>query len=792
MLGNYLIIALRNMMRHKTGTLINIGGLAIGIASCILIMMWVQFEFSYNDFHENLDDLYLLHSELQHGADRSLTGQSPPRAATAVLERCPAVVNSTRFNGYGQHVLKFEENCFVENLHRADAGFFTMFSFKFLAGDPRTAFADRNSIVLTASLARKYFGEEDALGHTIQMDYNHDMLVTGVVEDVPANSTLGFEALIPFEFLTALPGRENYLTTWYNLSFHSYVQLHPGTDWQAFNEVINDQAKPDNPEENLRLRVYPFRDLNLHSISGQGGFITVLTMFGVIAGVILLIACINYMNLATARAGNRAKEVGVRKVIGAGKGELITQFYAESILQAVLALGLSLVLVEQFLPAFQKLVFWSDLSMDYFGNPMFLLGVIAVTLVTGLVAGSYPALILSSFKPVDVLRGTLRIGVRGALPRRILVVLQFGAAVVLIICTIFVYRQFEFMRYKPLGHDVENIVYFRMHEELKPHFDALKADLEGKKNIVAVTKANRPLAGIYTNGHNWDWEGRDPQINPLVTYFSVGLGFQEVFGIELAEGRFFSESDRGKGGTDVIINQAFADMLGPGSALGKKLRKEDYSDTPNDGYTVIGVTKDFHFKPVYNPIQPLLIDLGHDRSNNYAFIKITGEDIPGSLDAIKHAFHQYLPDQLFDYSFAAEGYENMYRSVTTRGNILGIFAVLAVLLSCLGLLGLALHMTEQRAKEIGIRKVLGASVGGVTLLLTKEFVRWVIVANLLAWPVAYHLSHSYLQNFSYKVDISWQVFAQVTLLTVLLAIVTVSFRSVQAALADPVESIRRE
>jgi putative ABC transport system permease protein len=792
MLGSYFRIALRNLTRHKTETLINVLGLAVGIASCILIMIWFQFELSYDKFHHNIDDLYLLGSRMQHGADREISRQSPPMAATATRERCPAVVNSTRFNPYGEHILQFAEKMFAEQLNRTDAGFFKMFSFSFLEGNPETAFADKYSIVLTKSIAEKYFGEAPALGKIIRMDYVHDMQVTGVVEDVPKMSTLRFKALIPFEFVAAMPGNENYLNTWFNLSFSTYIQLQPGTDWREFNKVVNEQAEPDNEDEKLSLYVFPFRDLNLKSVSGSGGFIATLILYCVLAGIILLIACINFMNLATARASSRAKEVGVRKVIGASRRELMFQFFIESLLQAGLALVLALVLVEQFLPFFRNMIPWAELQMDYFGNPGLLIGAVVITGITGLVAGSYPALVLSSFKPIDVLHGTLRAGSQGALFRRILVVVQFAIAVVLVICTMVIYQQFDFLCNKSLGHSYDNIVMIKMNDQLKPHFDAFKADLENQDNVRAVTKANRPLSGIYTNGHGWTWPGRDPQLDPFVTYLGVGLDYRDVYEIEMAEGIFFDESHLSRDGQDVVVNQAFADLLGDGPIVNKKLYRQSQGGLESDGYNIIGVVKDFHYKPVSAPIQPLLIEFNNQRSNNYAFIKIADTNISTTLESIEASYHRFLPDQLFEYAFAADDYDAMYGAMTRRGEIMRMFSCLAVLFPCMGLFGLASHLTEKRAKEIGIRKVLGASISSIVFLLTKDFVRWVGIANLIAWPTAFVLSRLMLQSFRENVGVDWLIFAKVGLLTVLLAIGTVSFRSIQAAVANPVDAIRQE
>jgi len=792
MFRNHLIIAVRNLIRNKVATLINIVGLSIGIACCILIMLWVRFEFSYDRFHENTDSLYLVATREQYGADRNISWQSPPALAPALLAAYPEVVNTTRYSPYSGHVLKYEDVEFTESLHRADAGFFTMFSFRFLSGDSATAFSDKYSIVLTESIARKFFGEEDALGKIMRMDYQHDLRVSGVVEDVPRNSTIRFEALVPFEFVGSLPGNENWLSTWYNYSFFTLAQLQPGVDHEALSQKIGGLPAQVDPESTLEPFLFPYRDLNLYSVSGSGGFITTLYSFSFIAGLVLLIACINFMNLATARAGGRAKEVGVRKVVGASHAELVTQFYVESLLQAFLALFLALVLAEQFLPRFQALVHWTELDLDFFGDPLLALGALVITLITGLVSGSYPALVLSSFKPINVLRGSLRIGVRGSTFRRVLVVLQFAAAVVLIVHTSIVYRQFEFMQNKSLGYDRDNLVYFRMGETLKPSFDTFKSALLRDESVLSVTKANSPLSGIYTNGHGWDWEGHDPDINPLVTYLRVGVDCQDVFDIELADGRLFTEEDRGRDGSEVLINETFARFLGEGSALGKFIRQGNDDDDDVTILTVIGVVKDFHYKPVSRPIGPLLIQLDHQQALNFAFIRISDRDVPAALAHIEQAFREFQPDQLFDYTFAADSYEGMYRSVRVRAEILRNFAYLAVIISCLGLFGLASFMTEQRSKEIGIRKVLGASVAGIVYLLAKDFVRWVLIANAVALPLAYILASRYLESFSYSSGIDGWLFLRVGGLTVVLALLTVSGRSMQTALSNPVDAIRCE
>lgn len=791
MLSSYLITSIRNIARHKVVSFINVFGLAVGIACCILILVWVQFELGYDDFHENLDDIQVVGTHHQYGADEEWSDQSPPALGPALTEEYPEVLRFTRFSFHGSHIFTVGDEIYSDYLHGADQGFFEIFSFNFIEGNPSTAFAEKNSLVLTESVAKKYFGENPAVGKTVLMDYQWNMSVTGVVEDPPANSTLRFRILRPLEFVPTMPGRAIYLSTWYNCAFNTYVQIHPLTDCNELESKIAGRIRESDPNTNLTAFLFPFADLNLHSVSGTGGFYVTLIIFSFNALIILLIACINFMNLATARAGDRAKEVGVRKVAGASRAELVGQFYVESMLQAMLALFFALVLAEHFLPRLKELLPWTDLRLDY-GDPTFLLGCLGVTLIAGLLAGSYPALVLSSFEPVAVFRGGAIADAKGVFIRRLLVVGQFGATIVLLICTMFVYKQFEYLESKPVGYDRDNLIYMRMHETLRGRFAAFKSDLLANSSVVGVAKGSRSLAGIYTNGSEWRWEGQDPDVNPLVTYLGVGLDYQEVLGLELVEGRFFAERDIGRRGVNVIINETFARLLGEGSALGKVLHHDDHGDPDVTDYTVIGVVKDFHYKPLHTPIGPLLIEFDNERSNNYVFVRISDADERVALDHIESVFHQYCPDQMFNPVFVDDEYEGRYRYVKSRGDILKYFSMVAIVVSCLGLYGLAAFMTRQRSKEIGIRKVLGASVASVIYMLTVDFVRWVVLANVIAWPIAYLMAWRYMEEFSYQAGIDFTVFVLVGLLSVALAVAAVAAQSVRAALADPVEAIRTE
>jgi hypothetical protein len=562
-------------------------------------------------------------------------------------------------------------------------------------------------------------------------------------------------------------------------------------DWKAFGDKIADRARQSNPDSNVTFFLFPWSKVHLHSVLGFGGRVGLVLFISWLALIILLIACFNFMNLATARASVRAREVGVRKVVGAGRKELIGQFYLESLIQSLLALVVALVAVEQFLPYFRELI-GVDVRLDYLGDPWIPLGALAVTLLTGIVAGSYPALLLSSFKPANVLRGALAAGTRGTKFRRALVVVQFATTVVLFVFATALYDRFDSLSEMDLGFSRENVVYFNMDEELRPSYTALKAELLRNPDVVAVTKANHSLAGVYTNGSSWDWEGKDPEENPLVTYLRTDLCFLDVFGIEMEEGRFFTEADRGGGGQDVVINETYARMMGDDSPVGNVLRYKGGGSRGNTEYRIIGVVRDFRFKPLDVGMGPLMVEFDHEQSNNYAFLRIRKEGTAETLAFIEGVYHEFMPDRLFEYTFMEDEFNAMYTRLEALGDIIRSFAVLAALISCLGLFGLASFVTERRAKEIGIRKVLGASVPGVVILLTREFILLLLLANLIALPISVFLTLDTSGMFPSVIGMSFTTFLLTMLASLVLASLTVGFRTVQAALANPVDAIRHE
>jgi len=788
MLGNYLLTAFRNLLKRRTISLINILGLSVGIACCLLIFLWFQFEFGYDDFHENLEDLYVACTEVVYGTQSFRGIQSPPALCPALVDEYPQVVRATRVIPRSDGILSYKDKQFKEVIRSVDPDFLRMFTFRFLRGDPATALDDPHSIVLTESMARKYFGDEDPLGRILQLDYTWDMRVTGVAEDVPGNSTFHFDFLAPLEWIQWRElGRQGMFETWYNYMFYTYVQLRPGSDWRSLSESIEGRIQRADPESKDTCFLFPFRDMRLYSVSGEGEYIDLLRMFAIVAGLVLLIACINFMNTATARGGDRAREIGVRKAVGAQRRELVGQFYFEALLQSFVALVIAFVIAEQFLPIFRELT-GADVGIDYAGDPRLLLGGVLIALITGLVAGSYPALVLSSFRPAVVLHGALAAGSKGTWLRRILVVVQFATAVVLIICTLTIHSQFSFMREKDVGFERGNLVRIVIDHEIRENFGTLKTRFLEHPNVANVTMATHSPSGIYWNGSGWDWEGRDPNVDPSVTYMGVGLDWPPAMGIEMLAGRFYGPEHVGTDRREAVINETFAEYLGEGSAVGKWITNS-WQESP---LTVIGVVRDFHFKPLYEPIGPLVIFHEPEFPFWYAFVRIRDEQVEETLAFLDEAYHDIRPGRMFEYNFVEEEFEGMYGFLESLGEIFRVFAVVAVILSCVGLFGLATFMTEQRSKEIGIRKVLGASVTGIVMLLTKEFVRWVLVANLIGWPVAYWLMGRWLQGLSYRVDLGPDLFALPGLFSLAAAMIAVGYQALRAALANPVDAIRYE
>jgi len=794
MFKNYMKIALRNIKRHKGYSFINIFGLAAGIACCILIFLWVQDEFSYDKFHDNGDNLYLVGTHQRLGSRTATSSGTPPALGPAFKQEYPEIVNSARFcNGPHALIFAYGEKRFRELTEAVDSSLLEMFTFPLIQGNPESALTEPYSLVMTERMAQKYFNDDDALGKIIRVENKYDFKVTGVLKNLPRNSLLRFDFLIPIQFLKEHWNSPDHLSTWYNFSFTTFVQLNENASLEEVNQKIAGRIKQGYPKNDVTPFLRSYAKLYLHGLTG-GGRIVRVRMLSLIAIFVLLIACINFMNLTTARAGNRAKEIGMRKVTGALRWDIIKQFFGESLLMAFISLVLAVGVVLLLLPVFNTLT-GKELVLDLSHNLALTLGLLGVTLLTGLIAGSYPALFMSSFQPVKIMKDTSGIGSKSSLFRKILVVLQFAISVTLIIRTLVVYKQLEYMRTSDLGFNREHLVYIPVNGALKQHYDAAKQELLHIPGITQASLTSRTPLAFGSSGSGWEWGGKSPDLDPMVRYFCCDYDFIDTFKIKMVQGRFYTPEltpSPSPQSLQLVVNEEFARIIGKENPVGMRLSKGPYHAT------IIGVIKDFNYWPLYYRSGPLIIfyktynPAPDHHYYRFIFARIRPDNIPQTISNIKEVYTKFNPEFPFTYRFLDDDYDRLYRSEEQAGAILRNFAVLAVLISCLGLFGLASFLAEQRTKEIGIRKVLGSSVHGIIVLLSKQFLKWVAVANIIALPIAWYMSYAWLQNYPYRTGTGVWVFILTACMTLVIALVTVSYQSIKAARANPVDSLRYE
>ena len=782
---NYLKTALRNCWKEKGYAFLNILGLSTGLACSILILLWVQDEINYDSFHAQGKQLYQV-KEHQHydGQEIFTTNATPGPLAEALEREFPEIAYATRLTWEVEELFSFGEESHKEKGRYGDANLFRIFSFPFAQGGPATVLDDPSSMVISESMAQKYFGDEDPIGKTFKVNNQRDYTVQGVFQNIPNNSSLHFDYILPIENYV----KENqWIEDWGNNNVRTYVMLHENTTEEAVEAKIKDFVNKQFEGSVVELFLQPYEEVYLYSDfkngKNTGGRIEYVRLFSIVAIFILLIACINFMNLATARSSKRAKEIGVRKVVGAHRQSLIMQFMSESFLMTLAALAFALIVVALFLSVFNNLT-GKNIYID-FTDPILIFTLLGVALVTGLVAGSYPALFLSSLKAVNILKGTFKLSPRVAWARKGLVVFQFWLSIILIVSTLVVYEQIEYIRNKNLGYQRENILYVPIEGELSQHFEAFKNDLLNTPGVVQVTSADQePISiGNSTSG-GVDWDGKNPEENILFHTLQVNYDFIETIGIEMLEGRSFSRSF-GTDTANIIINEAAAKAMQKENPIGERIRLWEREGV------IIGITKDFHIKSVYTPIEPLVISL-RPENTYYAFVKVSSEHLDATMRAIENIFQRHNTAYPFEFHFLDESYERMYKSETTIGKLANYFAFIAIFISCLGLFGLASFTAEQRTKEIGVRKVLGASVPNLVVLLTSDFTKLVLIAFLIAAPVAYSLMRTWLGNFAYHVEMSAGIFVLAGIAAILIAWLTVSYQSVRAALSNPVKSLRSE
>jgi len=812
MLKNYFRIAIRSLWRQKGYSFINIAGLAIGMACALFILLWVQDESSFDRFHAGAETLFRVEQDQEGGQGKFHVNVTPYPMGPALKAEIPEIKETTRVARTGALLVRYEEKAFFENMVRAvDPQIFQMFTFPLSKGDAATALGRPGSLVITEETARKYFGEADPLGKTVTVNNAHAFTITGVMKKIPLNSSLSFDMLVPFDFVKTLGQYDDSMGS---NNITTFVRLQAENQAAAAGEKISQlvrnrniaaiRADPErmsqiesDPEARRRFENYrgpvfmvrPLVDLRLYSYFGfnrNNMGIKYVTTFAAIALFVLLIACINFMNLATARSANRAREVGLRKVVGALRKSIIGRFYGESILTTLLAGVVALALVILLFPAFNSLA-GKSIPLAALLSGKFLIGILAVTLVTGFVAGSYPALFLSGFQPARVLKGGIGGGGKSALFRKTLVVLQFSLSILLLVGMGVVSRQVDYMRNKKLGYDKEQLVYLPLRGETPASYSVFKDQLLRNPRIVGATATHQPPTSIGSNSWGADWDGKDPAERFLIGVGFVDFDYPETMKIEMAAGRSFSREFAADSGQTFMVNEEVPKLmkLDAASAVGKRFNFAGVNGT------IVGVMKNFHYQSVRNAIEPLAVLIDPEQFS-YAVVRLKAGEIPASLEDVKNAWRRIYPQYPVEYRFFDEDFGQMYRADEQMGALLKVFAGMTVIIACLGLFGLASFMAEQRTKEIGVRKVLGASSPGIVLLFSKEFAKWVLAANVLAWPVAYLLMRNWLQGFAFRSDLAWWLFVVSGAGALAIALITVSFQAFRASRIDPARALKYE
>jgi ABC-type antimicrobial peptide transport system permease subunit len=789
MFKNYLKIAWRNFIQQKWYSFLNMGGLAIGMACGILILLWVRHESSYDDFHENADRIYRLTAQAN---DDFKAAVSPAGMVEELPDLMTQISSSIRLSKPFEELFEVDGQKFKEDLvFFADSNFLEVFTFLLVEGDPQTALSRPDGILVTETVARKFFGTERALGRAIKVNNTDVFTVSGVLADSPSNSHLQFNIILPMAHY-AKTDSDLVNKVWNSFNFYGYFQFGKGAisskkDLSEAVERINKIYAERMPEYEIIFNLQPLTDIHLRSsglqidVAGHGNS-QYVNIFFIVAFIILIVACINYMNLATARSSKRAKEVGLRKVIGAGRKQLVFQFLGESLMIAFFSLILAIGMVYLALPAFNDLA-QKQLAL-HLGDANIWIGLIAIASITGLISGSYPALFLSGFKPVKVLKGKMKLSGSNLFLRNGLVISQFVASVLLLIGTMVIYTQLNYIRDKNLGYDKSNLIYIPMEGEIWGKQEALRTALEQNPLTENFSIISDLPANLVTGDFDVQWEGKDPDSQILFPSIRSDENFFKVFQMDLVEGRGFSKSSSDN--NDYLINETAARIMGQdlGDVLGKSLTFYGKKGT------IIGVVKDFNYKPLQYAIEPLI--LSHRDSGSITVIRTAPEQTESVIASLEEIYGSLNPAYPLAYGFVDADLDAQYKGEQQMGAIFNVFALLAIVISCLGLYGLSAFMTEQRFKEIGIRKVLGASVLKLVNMLSKDFVKLVGIAFVIAVPLAWYLMESWLQGFAFRINIQWWMFALSGLAVLLVAITTVSYQSIKAANANPIRSLRTE
>jgi len=787
MFQNYLKIAWRNLFRNKGFSLTNLLGLTIGITCTILIFLWVRDELTYNKFQSNYGSIYKIKANRDFNNQVFTDDNMVLPLAKTLKEKLPQIKNAVVTTHGGSHILNYGDAKLKKQGYTVSDHFFDLFSWKFIKGNAASALPNPYAIVLTQSTATALFGNADPMNKIIRVDNEYDAKVTGVVADVRGNSSLQFDFINSFNYDNEYLKRN--MSDWQNSSWDVYIQPTPGTNMSLLEKSITELKYQHDPDDK-KISTYfafPMSKWRLYSDfkdgKNIGGMIRYVKLFTIIALIILLIACVNFMNLSTARSEKRAKEVGVRKTLGSGKRQLILQFFFESMILALMAFALSLGIVYLLLPSFSTLVD-KHLSLDL-AQPIFWLGAVAIILITGIVAGSYPALYLSSFSPIKVLKGTFLAGKSAAVPRRILVVAQFVISILLISATIIVYQQIQHIKNRDIGYDPNNLLMIDATADTQKNFTVIKQELLNTGMISSVTRTLSPITDIWWRQPGPDYAGKPANQSIIISGETADVDFTKTMGIKILQGKDFSGTPSDS--SSMLLNKAAVDAMGLKDPIGMRM-----SNGGHDPHTVIGVTDNVVMGSPFEPVDPMMVYFSPDAANAIS-IRLKNSISPkNALTAMEPIFKRYNPSYPFEYKFVDEEFGKKFIAEELVNKLTNIFAGLAIFICCIGLAGLASFTIEKRIREIGIRKVLGASVQQVLLLISKEFLKLVLVAFVIAVPLTWWFMNNWLEKYTYRVNISIWLFGFVGVVVMLLTLIVVSLNTIRAAIANPVKSLRTE
>jgi putative ABC transport system permease protein len=789
MISNYLLISWRNITRYFSVSLMNVIGLSIGLACSMLIFLWVADELGFDRFHARADQIYRVEEDQPYSNGIFHVTVTPWPSGPVWKEKIPEIEQACRLTSAGGFLITRNDRSFYEEKVAAvDSTFFTIFSFELLSGDPETVLKEPGSIVISREMADKYFGDEDPLGKALLVNTKEVFKVTGIMENMPDNSSIDQDFLIPFDYMKK---SEWYSDDWGSNSIFTYVMLRENTSPLPVNKKLTQIVREHDPQNDTEYLLAPLVRMHLYSYFGYGhkpGAILNVWIFSSIALLVLIIACINFMNLSTARSASRAKEIGLRKVNGAHRWNLVFQFYTESLLTTLISMIIAFLMVALLLGQF-NLISGKEFAIPDLLTPLYIVGMLGITLFTGILAGTYPALVLSGFEPMKTLKGAFSMGSRGGVFRKITVTIQFALSIMLITGTIVIYRQLNHLQHQKLGYDKENLLYVPLRGDLKSAYPRIKEELLREPVIKSITASTHPPQNIGSNSAGASWEGKPPDLEILISMSSVDFDYVETMGIKMKSGRSFSKSYA----VDIphdslasfLINEQMEKIMNMENVVGTQLHFGAVGP-------VVGVMEDFNFQSLHNKIEPLAISTWGSNYLNYMYIRINPGNLTTTMKRVEQAWNRIMPSYPFDYHFVDDDFDKTYRTEERIGTLMNYFAVLAVLIASIGLFGLATYTVEQKTREVGIRKALGAPSFTIFGLFTGEFLKLLLIAVLVSVPLAWYLFSRFLQNYSYHTRLNAWIFIVSAFITLFVALMAISYQTIRAIRTNPADILKYE